>query len=513
MSEITEERRPKKKDSEAKYLRGWFVALIVMLFVCWGMQFYLSTRDHLEEKDTPSAETLTEETQHLKMFYQMMPVMSDAELREHCRENFPEAVYPEAKWTTGGVIRDYLEHTERWINASNYMGAGGFILWSQDYRYCFGVLPEQSLHSGQYENLEASAVGWLTINGVRVCPVDEKTYDLSPRNVVQLYHEGVWDGEYPLRSDDYSTTVTLSGEDGHLIYRYYVPLYGTADDPEDLAYNGYDAEPWWDTMAVSQEERAEMVVKNYDGKDYKLQTAEVYQYVDLPRSVQVMLIARPDIIEIKRGATGTYILSRTMVEKYHAGEEAGAWLCRTEVEQEAELIMPLENEGRYDCRVDAQYVSTGKEIIALRADGVTETILTGVFHREWELGEAFTAVGYDPETQTIGSWWQTSAFPTSDGPAVIAEGVLEMKQNDLYFYRTEEKWGVLQVNGTYFGGGCRVWELGLDTLTRSDGTPVLTEDVLEYCSVRWEMYRTENRNAAAEGFMEMMRREAEAQPG
>ena len=96
---------------------------------------------------------------------------------------------------------------------------------------------------------------------------------------------------------------------------------------------------------------------------------------------------------------------------------------------------------------------------------------------------------------------------------MIAEGVLEMKQNDLYFYRTEEKWGVLQVNGTYFGGGCRVWELGLDTLTRSDGTPVLTEDVLEYCSVRWEMYRTENRNAAAEGFMEMMRREAEAQPG
>jgi len=165
---------------------------------------------------------------------------NDGEFLWYFQEKYPEALYPSNEWTPDEVLTFYRDSPESWAYyESAYLGRGYFICLTPDYKHCFAVKDDEYGYGD-----EAATMGWLIIDGVYVTAIDEQTADsLEPDVLIAQYRAGDWDGSL-LKSKDYGTTVSLSYDQAELSYSYQKRIYSPAQDPQGLAYDGYE-DPWW----------------------------------------------------------------------------------------------------------------------------------------------------------------------------------------------------------------------------------------------------------------------------
>lgn len=212
---------------------------------------------------------------------------NDGKFLRHFREDYPEALYPSNEWTSEEVLQFYHDSLESWAyHDSAYLGKGYYICCTPDYKHCFAVKDDD------YNYGAGATTGWLIIDGVYVTAIDEQVADsLEPDVLIEQYRNGIWDGSL-LRSKDYGVTVSLSYDRTELRYSYQKKVYTSAQDPQGLAYDGYE-NPWW-----YDDELAEKygVGKYYEAVcDFGYEsTIRVKRYPDLPDDFEMEQIVETE---------------------------------------------------------------------------------------------------------------------------------------------------------------------------------------------------------------------------
>lgn len=461
------------------------LVVVLVVVLCMAMRAPKEMADSHES-------LFTEETEHLKHFYMRptIPATSDGRLRDYCREYCPECVFcPGREWTVEGVLYYFRHHSDCWLDVTDPITSRGcYLLWSEDYEHCFAVELSVARSAQMHRDVPIAKSGWLYVDGVRVCPIDEEFYDMDPDSVLSLYRSGEWDGEYPLMSADYSTTVTVAGDDGRLIYEHYIPTTEPGYNPGGLLYDGYTEKPWWNSFAVTQDERDQMVCRSWDTAEGHIERAEVYRYVDVPEEV---LSELSGIIEIRKGQSGTYVLTETGVLLYDAGRLVQSWDYVVEPEK-AKLIMLEIADSHFELLRDADYIRTGDKIVALRQSGEAEVIVDGILKFDgmnapfpWEV----CVIGCAEGKLTI--WAQTTYHDGADQYALVAEDVLAVDVGDAYddpvMYQRSE--------------GCYIMTYYLDGTHKEN---FLGNQDLEYYLMQWAEFNESNMARTAENFLEFL---------
>ncbi len=309
---------------------------------------------------------------------------NDAEFRDYCKENYPNAVYPTEEWTAEEVIQSYQDNPEIWtVWTDDYSMIAYCFTWTPSYSHCFYARAcYQDVYDAKKEGIEGAEVrpgwmpGWFYVDGVRVQLYDYPVVDsIEPRELARAYQKGTWDG-WSVMSADLSTEVHINS-DGELDYTYRSYQYTRAKDPESLAYTSFAKEPWWKATDLDSEIKTMLTDEEYwpfeDAED-ELAYGEVVVklYPDLPASYDTS-----EIFSSQWSEEGTFCLSPTGVVLAKAGEVLAEWIVELDEEQ-TELLRRPEDLGT-EYANDVAYLYTGDQLLALRQDGSVVTVLEGIF--------------------------------------------------------------------------------------------------------------------------------------
>lgn len=206
---------------------------------------------------------------------------NDGEFLQHFVEKYPEALYPSNDWTSDEVLAFYRESPDSWAGyESAYLGKRFFVCLTPDYKHCFVVKDDEYGYGD-----EKAAMGWLIIDGVYVTVIDEQTTDsLEPDVLIAQYRDGTWDGDL-LRSSDYGTTAMLLYSGTELYYSYQKNVYLQEQDPQGLAYDGYE-DPWWYDDELAEKYNVGKFCEWISDSGYE-STIWVKCYPDLPNDFDV----------------------------------------------------------------------------------------------------------------------------------------------------------------------------------------------------------------------------------
>ncbi len=226
--------------------------------------------------------------------------------------------------------------------------------------------------------------GWLTIDGVRVLPVECRVgSSLSPQSLLQAYQSGAWDG-LPVWTADYGTQAYVANN-GYLYYVYDNPAASSVSDCPMWAYMDYAEKPLWETD--------EFASSSYGGDLYTHNasnaTLVLECLVDLPDGE---MGGAPDGEVCEQywlAQDGLWLLMTTGLYHYQRGQRIAAWLCEVD---------------DYDCfttvadasysRLQHEYLYTGDYLLSLEDDGQTEVIVEN------------TVVPYtDEDANTVGAYY------------------------------------------------------------------------------------------------------------
>ncbi len=347
-----------------------------------------------------------------------LTLKTDADFRDLCQKNYPQAIYPSTEWTPEAVVQSYYDQPEIWGYFQRYTGARSFYFtWTSDYQHCF------ILDTYTYEDEMAPLQsGWLCVDGIRVHPLyaSEKIVDdISPEHLIQAYQAGDWDG-HQLVSSDLSTTVYVDGyEGGELSYTYSAWRYGKDFDPDGIAYAGFDALPWWRSSNVDVRDLA-LLDSNSDGKalwqdgrvsafdyvDYKL-------YADLPADFDWRIFTSMS----QNSKLGTLCLAPGEVYLFNKGRVIGYWEFEAVDQKTMKLYYPTNNDALgvlYD----------GQDLWTLYANGKKEL--------------AFEQIVYaDPENNRFWVITDKTLYRASfgehhfaDSPEILSENVDDVYVSD-----------------------------------------------------------------------------------
>lgn len=270
--------------------------------------------------------------------YRESEVQTDAEFREWCQENYPEAVLATDEWTAESVIESWCNAPEIWgVWTDSYNDLKTYFVWSADWEHCFYLDMDRPIlpvdyGTGEHQELVS---GWLVMDGVRIKMIDAETYDIDdPYEMLRQYQTGEWDGEIR-RSHDGATTVEASWH-GTLEYTYKAWKYDATTDPLELAYQGYAAEPWWQRDGLSEELLA-VLGRNHDYKAWEDEAqTRAYEwlwgggwdfYVDLPGGISTGVDGLGEVYEVETTQQGTFFATSTGIWLYKGGELVDSWEC------------------------------------------------------------------------------------------------------------------------------------------------------------------------------------------
>ena len=410
-------------------------------------------------------------------------ITTDAEFREYCRENYPEAVLPTEEWTLEGVVESWLESPEIWgVWTDSYNDLEAYFIWSADYEHCFYLDVEVPIipvahDTGEHRELVS---GWLVVDGVRALMLDEQTYDIDdPYEMLRQYQAGEWDGS-TRRSHDGSTTVEVDNLDGYLEYQYEAWRYDQTTDPLGMAYAGFEDEAWWKREGVSKELQVALGERHTQYTSWNEEGTHGWDwvprwdfYVDLPGGISASVEGLGEIYDSRRTQRGTFFMTSTGVWLYKQGELVDHWECelnektaalysrcalpktaeeiaqldatRPEIEDESGAVTFGESEQQKAMEYaneyakyqelglispkDQTYVYTGTELLTLKEGGTVvaffDEIVAGpssMSSRMWGLKDGRLVC------------WRVYAFSSGDLPKVVAEDVVEADFTDLALF-------------------------------------------------------------------------------
>lgn len=319
---------------------------------------------------------------------------TDAEFKEWCQGNYPEAVFPSNEWTAEEVIASWTEKPEIWgcWSDNDYYYRATYFCWTPDWEHCFMFDAEGAMVDYDTSEHQGLTSGWLVVDGIRVAMLDKETYDISdPYELIRQYQSGEWDGCLR-RSPDGSTTVEVETYgDGPLSYRYQAWFYDESFDPEGMAYRCL-----WKTL------------------DLRL-------YGDLPVGYEMGGDAVLD-----RGRNSTRYMDQTGVKIFQKGEALYEWNfadfgfdCAPRRDKTV-LFAAFENPTEKYAQ-DVLYLYDGRDrLIALREDGSAEVILSQMVYKDARNGEFW---GFQDGELT---YWRLYERFANELPTVVAENVLEV---------------------------------------------------------------------------------------
>lgn len=271
--------------------------------------------------------------------YRESEIQTDAEFREWCQENYPEAVLATDEWMAESVIESWCNAPGIWgVWTDSYNDSKTYFVWTPDWEHCFYLDMDEPILLTDYETGEHQELvsGWLVMDGVRIKMIDTETYDIDdPYEMLRQYQAGEWDGE-TRRSHDGSTTVEV-GWRGTLEYTYKAWKYDATTDPLELAYQGYAAEPWWQRDGLS-EELVTALGRNHDYKAWEDEAqTRAYEwlwggswdfYVDLPGGISAGVDGLGEVYEVETTQQGTFFATSTGIWLYKGGELVDSWECQ-----------------------------------------------------------------------------------------------------------------------------------------------------------------------------------------
>lgn len=299
--------------------------------------------------------------------YRESEVQTDAEFREWCRENYPEAVLPADVWTAGDALTDdvaaaddaaateandglmtevaekvlasWTEKPEIWgVWRDSYNDLLTYFSWTPDYEHCFyldiaePIIPVNH-ETGEHKELVS---GWLVMDGVRMAMIDAKTYAIDdPYEMLRQYQAGEWDGE-ARRSHDGSTVAEVAFWHGTLEYTYEAWVYDETTDPLGVAYEGYATNPWWQRDGLS-EELVAALGRNHSQRAWEEGQMRAHDwlwgggwdfYVDLPGGISAKVEGLGEVYEVEMTGQGTFFATATGVWLYKSGELVDSWALK-----------------------------------------------------------------------------------------------------------------------------------------------------------------------------------------
>lgn len=351
---------------------------------------------------------------------------NDGEFLQYCQENYPEAVYPSNEWTVEEVLDSYRNSPEIWAGHENrWTFYENYLCWTPDYKHCFAVIGDWHDADGRVRS------GWLLIDGVRVCAVDEQTYSLDPDTLVAKYRSGEWDGR-ALRSADFGTTAYLDTDQIRLSYSYQKYLYSPLQDPQGLAYDDYE-EPWW----YDPEEAAKYDVVDfgeYCYDDHIWSSIYVKVYPDLPDDYDVQHIVDTDSSYSRKEPVLNVLTWDGLLQRYSRTELLDEWdlMGFGCIDLKSNRICTANNPLEPG---DVFYLRNGSRIYALKEGGEVNQILDGIFVKD---DSAFDSLRYAKifVLNDDGELWR---YDLEEGKTyLLANGVLETNFDKLMAYRTED---------------------------------------------------------------------------
>lgn len=426
--------------------------------------------------------------------YRESEIQTDAEFREYCRENYPEAVLPTEEWTAESVVASWLENPEIWGTwTDDYNDLKTYFVWSADFEHCFYLDLTEPIIPVVYETGEHRELisGWLVMDGVRILMLDQQTYDIDdPYMMLRQYQSGEWDGS-SRRSHDGATTVEVDWMDGGLEYRYEAWRYDQTTDPLELAYTGYAEEPWWHRAGLSEDllkavgERNRYQVWDDAGTRGSALLWTWDFYVDLPGGISANVEGLGEIYDKMRIGQETFFATSTGVWLYARGELVDHWACKPdektadlftrcalpktpeeiaqldavapEVKDDSGELIPTKSEQQkaqeyaenYEaCQAlglvslaDRGYIYTGTDLLVLRENGEVEPFFDQIL-----IGPGY----FSPEMWGLKDrrlvYWRGYSFSSGSGlPKVVAEDVLEADFTDLMlFTKADGCYGVVR---------------------------------------------------------------------
>lgn len=410
--------------------------------------------------------------------YRDSEIQTDAEFREYCQKNFPEAVWPKAEWTAEEIVVSWLEIPGIWgVWRDSYNDRETYFVWSAGYEHCFyldvtdPILPTD-YWTGEHREL---ASGWLVMDGVRILMIDQETYDVdNPYEMLQQYQDGLWDGSMR-RSRDGSTTVEVSG--GCLEYCYEAWRYDQSTDPLGMAYEGFAELPWWQREGLSEALQTALGERNQYAAWDETQTlghSWLWRwdfYVDLPGGISGKVQGLGEVYACTKCAEGAFFTTSTGVWLYDKGTLVDSWEGKLEKES-AEFTraysLPKTAEGiaglsaeipetdeddsgpakseqqiaqeyaeRYaECRAqglvspdDRGYLEVGEELLVLKEGGKIEPF----FDQVVDCSDTYRSVVWGLKDGRL-VWWRGYVYATGDLPKVVAEDVLEASFEELALF-------------------------------------------------------------------------------
>lgn len=353
---------------------------------------------------------------------------TDEEFKEWCQEKHPEAVLPTNEWTVQDVVSSWTEKPEIWAQRSDntYYYYGTWFCWTPDWQHCL-ILdvddPSSMTDSDTGEHLELTT-GWLVVDGLRVAPIDEKTYDIDdPYEMLRQYRAGEWDGS-PRRSHDGSTTVGITSySKGQIMYSYQAWFYDELFDPDGMAWTEFAPQPWWLGESVSEEftsrVQASDLEEDWTAKNVCLSSwFNSGLYVDLPVGYAVDEEAFLD-----KNGDRTFYMDAEHVDVFQRGDLVYSWeyadfdfefiANSTELKLYRCFREPLEEYAQ-----DVAYLYDGYgHLAALRRDGSAVAVLDRMVYADASNAEFWGFLGNDLMC------WRMSA---KTSPSVVGEDVLEV---------------------------------------------------------------------------------------
>ncbi len=447
------------------------VVFLIAMFIAGWQYGHASARDESKAQLTEMEEVIAEQAQELnavdgldengvrldrmREFYgghepDMLPkVKDDAEFKEYCQENLPEAVYPSTEWTVDGIIASWLEQPEIWgCFTDDYYMTEHYLTWTPDYKYCFILDADRPIvlideASGKHKELES---GWLIINGVRAKMLDTKTYEVDdPYELVRQYQAGEWDGSLR-RSSDGATEVDVDRWYGTLNYTFKAWRYDETTDPENLAYTGFECQPWWKkeglapelAMHLSTKERAPLIWQ--EGSTHAMAWLDLGIYVDAP-------IGRYDtkiVLSTAYCDDGTFFVTKNGVELMRRGEPVSEkWEYELEKDEYSLLMRFSEPSAEYAADMAYLYDEREHKMFALRPNGEMTPALDCVVDADlrfrnywgWRFGQERSSGTELVCFSGSGHYFSTKL------PLVLATNVIEVDFSELPLFTKS--------NGTY----------------------------------------------------------------
>lgn len=354
---------------------------------------------------------------------------TDEEFKEWCQEEHPEAVFPTNEWTVRDVVASWTENPEIWAkwHDNDYYYMGTWFCWTPDWQHCLILDADTDSYSmtDYYtgEHLEL-VTGWLVVDGLRVAPIDESTYDIEdPYEMLRQYRAGEWDGS-PRRSHDGSTTVSaVPYSEGQIIYSYQAWFYDEMFNPEGTAWADFAPQPWWLGEDVPEEFASRAWAsdseKDWTEKNVRLRSGfSSGLYVDLPTDCEVS----KDVYLSKSGGQ-TFYMDTKRVEVFQVGNSIYSW---DYADFDFEFVANSENMRLYrsfrepleEYAQDMAYLYDGSgHLAALRQDGSAKLMLDKMLYADATNAEFWGFRGNDLIC------WRLSA---KTSPSVVGEDVLEV---------------------------------------------------------------------------------------